>query len=649
MKKRNLLMAAAVLLMTGCAKEVNLSEFDQTSKNDVGAIQFGTQFKPVTRATSYGADAAELLGGKFVIEGIKGDNSASGNPLAFTAANHQVVFDNYNVEWTANTAGTTASNTHDWEYVGKSFNQNSTVYDASGTQTIKYWDYNRDYYDFVAYSAGLNTQVFDADDLDEDDDDAWDDDKVLVSAIDPLNGSYTVQGNAAALSGFYISDMVTVAYADYNKVVPVRFRSLGSKVRIALYEKVPGYSVRDVKFYTAADGESGTTPAIYSGSANIYSSGTYTVSYPAIGTASSALSDYNKAHVAIAGSTGSASQSFDALDYANSKTIEKSGDPAVYAAANYLGESSDAATYPNSSTAKPYTTVLPNEAGTTLTLRLDYTLVSNDKSGETIEVKNAVAIVPSVYTSWLPGYAYTYIFKISDNTNGTTGTVGTSPEGLYPITLDAVVLDTEDNVQETVTTVATPSITTYQPGVNVSAGNEYAAGTIYVIVDGKTDLGTNGQLYTVTGTGITEATVADALNIIESTSSGVITGRNGIVLTEATSDATITAIPGPDGNDIDVTEGSAASFTATTNIVYAYVYDATPSPAPAATDIYTAVETGTGSDYEDDVRGLYTRDGDTYTAVADGGSEVPPAAGTAYYKHYSNTNKTYAVKVIIVQ
>lgn len=644
MKKRNLLMAAAVLLMTGCAKEVNLSEFDQTSKNDVGAIQFGTQFKPVTRATSYGADAAELLGGKFVIEGIKGDNSASGNPLAFTAANHQVVFDNYNVEWTANTAGTTASNTHDWEYVGKSFNQNSTVYDASGTQTIKYWDYNRDYYDFVAYSTGLNTQVFDADDLDDDDDDddELDDDKVFVSAINPLNGSYTVQGNAAALSGFYISDMVTVAYADYNKVVPVRFRSLGSKVRIALYEKVPGYSVRDVKFYTAADGESGTTPAIYSGSANIYSSGTYTVSYPAIGTASSALSDYNKAHVAIAGSTGSASQSFDALDYANSKTIEKSGDPAVYAAANYLGESSDAATYPNSSTAKPYTTVLPNEAGTTLTLRLDYTLVSNDKSGETIEVKNAVAIVPSVYTSWLPGYAYTYIFKISDNTNGTTGTVGTSPEGLYPITLDAVVLDTEDNVQETVTTVATPSITTYQPGVNVSAGNEYAAGTIYVIVDGKTDLGTNGQLYTVTGTGITEATVADALNIGATTSGSTTTGRNGIALTTATSDATITAIPGPDGNDIAVTAGSAASFTATTSTTYAYVY--TVSDA-ADTELHTAVNVA--DDTVDDATGYYT-DNDCTTAAAIEGGETYLAAGT-YYQKVTNSNTTYAVKVIIVQ
>lgn len=653
--KRNLIATAALILMTGCAKEINLNELDNNSRNDEGAIVFGTQFRPVTRATAYGADAAALLGNNFVIEGIKGDNSTTEDQGdAFVGANHQVVFDNYNVGWAVNTAGTTASNSSDWEYVGKPFNQRSTVYDASGTQSIKYWDYSKDYYDFVAYSAGQNTQVFDAADLDGDDDGTeWDDNKVLVSAISPTDGSYTVQGNAAALSGFYIADMVTVANADYNKVVRVSFRSLGSKIRIGLYETIPGYSVRDVKFYNAprtgnpaTEPASSATPAFYSGSANIYSAGTYTVSYPHIGTVSSALTDYNKAHVAISGSTGSASQAFAALNYNNSKSIEKTGDE--YVSNNYLGETSNGATYPSNSTNRPYSNVLPNEGGTTLTLRLDYTLVSNDKSLETIEVKNAVAIIPSVYTSWKPGYAYTYIFKISDNTNGTTGVVGTSPEGLYPITLDAVVLATEDNIQETVTTVATPSITTYQhvPAANVTANSEYKAGTIYVIVDGKTDLNTKGQLYTVTGAGISEATVADALNIVESVAGDVTTGRNGIVLTKAESAADITAIVGPDGNNITVTSGSAASFAATASTTYAYVYDASPTPAPAATDIYTAVSTASGS-YATDVRGLYTRVGDTYTEVTNE-NPVVPVVNTTYYKHYTNTNKVYAVKVIKV-
>ena len=40
------------------------------------------------------------------------------------------------------------------------------------------------------------------------------------------------------------------------------------------------------------------------------------------------------------------------------------------------------------------------------------------------------------YTAWKHCYAYTYIFKISQNTNGTTGTPGSDSEGLTAISFD---------------------------------------------------------------------------------------------------------------------------------------------------------------------------------------------------------------------
>ena len=77
----------------------------------------------------------------------------------------------------------------------------------------------------------------------------------------------------------------------------------------------------------------------------------------------------------------------------------------------------------------------------------------------------------------MPNYAYTYIFKISDNTNGWTGTAS-EPSGLFPITFDAVVAEATDAnaEQTTVTTVATPAITTYQQG-HTSGTNEYSKTT----------------------------------------------------------------------------------------------------------------------------------------------------------------------------
>ncbi len=106
-----------------------------------------------------------------------------------------------------------------------------------------------------------------------------------------------------------------------------------------------------------------------------------------------------------------------------------------------------------------------------LNLKVDYTLLSTDGSTETITVTGANAKVPKEYASWKSGYAYTYIFKISQNTNGLTNP-SAGPAGLWPITFDAVVMNDEvDGVQETITTVATPSITTYAKGVVVTGNN----------------------------------------------------------------------------------------------------------------------------------------------------------------------------------
>lgn len=656
---KNLLIAAiAITALASCSEEKYVGNNSPNNPDGSGAIAFGGGFKAVTRGNAYGADAAALLNNRFVVGGFK---TADGS-------NYNKVFDNYGVEWNVNTAGKTASNTSDWEYVNAT---KSPVTSITTAQTVKYWDYSTTSYDFIAYSTGTSTEVNGTPSAGE----------VQVVAINHDNkgtAAFTLKGASNDLAGCYIADMVTVDKINYGKEVQLTFHSLASKVRMAIYETVPGYSVQNVHFYTdvqtaiANNTTISNTDATLFGANAFHSGGLYTITFPTTGSANKENADYNKAHVAISGQDVSSTQSFGTLNYTTGK----------------LGTSSASPTF--AGTSSPYyVSVLPNGNGSVLEMRVNYELLSDDGSGEVITVHGAKALIPAAYTKWLPNYAYTYLFKISDNTNGWTSTVTDDPAGLYPITFDAVVLDevVSTNEQTTITTVAMPCITTYQKGHVYTDGPEYAASTtnpiyVQVMVNGalKGDLGTNGQLYTLSAA-TSEAEVLNALSIQTATTQTSITGRNGLTLTQATSDATITAIPGVDGKNIQVTAGQAASFAATAGD-YVYVYDtgewdgvavaltASPTGWPtgyytdkacntAATGeftaktyyqkvsyIYSAETMGASAPSDWTTEGLWYKDPNGVTAAGDW---VEANNGKVFYKRYTVDNKIYGVKVIKVQ
>lgn len=581
MKKIKVLTAVlAALVFAGCSNDIYEGEGIVNPDNGA-AIAFGSFKSAVTRAGNEktGKEAADLLGNAFVVSGYKGNT---------TAAVGTMVFDNYQVQYADNTAGTTPSNSRNWEYVGITPIAHATA-NGITQQTIKYWDYSQPQYDFIAWSTGTKTPIYSGTPAAG---------EVLVSAITPANATtaaYTFTGSAADLSNCYIADLVTVAKSDYQKPVTLRFRQLGTKVRIALYETIPGYSVKDVEFYSAAasDDASATAAKLFTTVANdIYTEGTYTVSYPTVDTPADA--DNNLAHVSFVGTgTQATTVSWGGLNY----TIRESGEKSEKKV--YLGRTSKTASFAGNADDDYYVVFMPNESGTNLNLRVNYTLESIDGGGEPIVVKGATAQVPSIYTAWQPGYAYTYVFKISDKTNGHTGvydptkpddtTVNSDPAGLWPITFDAIVVDAEDgdNTQETITLVSTPSITTYQKGSKVVNNDEYLASTgdIFVTVnDGDTestpDLA-NGKLQTLTGkaalytipAGKTEAEVIDALQLQDDdvTTGVAIKGRSGLELTAATSTLTNVVEFGVDGNPVSVGTDQALRFTPAAG-TYAFVY-----------------------------------------------------------------------------
>lgn len=655
--KKYLFIAASALALASCSSEDFVGTEGGNVENGANkAINFGGKLGKITRANDHvGAEAAKLLNNKFIVAGFKGEKLENGiveNP----------VFDHYTVNWVENTAGTTTDNTSDWKYVG--LDPQTGLAKITGKQTIKYWDFSTGQYDYIAFSSGEAN-------IKTGNDTPTGDNEVKVTAVNPKtattakSGAYTIQGTATALHKCYIADLVT-AYnpketdkPEYQKEVQLSFRNLTSKVRVAFYETIPGYSVKDVKFYTENTSanskditETKATLFTQGDAANnkFYGSGTATVYFPTVGTNNLKKSDYNKAHVALAGENGQATKDFGTLNYTTSADDRLTGN-------NYLSTTTNQPTYAGGADDHYYQIVLPNEAGTTLTLRVNYTLVANDNSGETITVYGAKAIVPAKFAEWKSNYAYTYVFKISDNTNGKTG-ITEGPEGLYPITFDAVVADSEIGNQTTITTVATPSITTYQKRHDITK-NEYSAATgdIYVMVkkpgNKSTDAPTladdlnKAKLYTVTVTatnnvGISEATVHDALTIGSTTKGNTITGRNGITLTNANMVANFNTIPGIDGNDITITEKTAAKFTPTEG-TYAFVYQLTTGKAETFNTAYKAKGTETVAEGGEE---YYTDFECTDTNKVAVGTKL--TADKIYYQKITNNNNTYAIKVIKV-
>lgn len=493
--------AASALALASCSSDDFLGEIQGNEQNGATTtINFGGDTGKITRASSTGKTAADLLENNFVVVGFKGSKTDAAN-------NENYAFDHYNVNFNESSANSTLSNLKGWEYVNQDMTVNgagkSLAQSGATQQTIKYWDHSCASYDFLAFSMGKKGSA--------------PKEYATPSSVDKANlatAAYTLTGDVNTLSECYISDMKTAVEKenDYGKPVELSFRHLASKVRMALFETIPGYVVSDVKFYADATGTTNSEEGTLFGKFN--NSGTLTVYFPTTGIVNKDKKDYNKAHVKFTATTAAgetatlSSKGFGAVKYNNQD------EGTINAGSTYLSQNAATPSYCGDG----YQNVLPSEGeASAITLRIDYKLTSVDGTNETINVKGATATVPAEYTEWKSGYAYTYIFKISQDTNGSTG--GTST-GLTAISFDAVVVDDEANgLQETITTVSDNSITTYGYKDNkvTTNGNEYVNGTdIYATVYSAGATVAPQKLYTVTlETGATqtinEASVANAL------------------------------------------------------------------------------------------------------------------------------------------
>ena len=603
--KKSLLFATAILALASCTNETYLGTAEEKAIADGQMpISFGFDVPAATRADHTGVDAATALGNYFVVYGEKGETSKA------KYSDGNLVFPNYTVHYSASTAYTTTSNTKNWEYVGETpisttyvkMNDGSADVAAPSEQTIKYWDYGAGTYTYTAVSAKKE----------DIEDGRVTIQKNTVGADNVYQKGYTI--TLAKTSGspdvypevnkLYFSDRKVITKSTgtnretpnaYGGNVTLTFRNLVSHIRAGVYETIPGYDITEIKFYVNGDNEAqvSSTSAFGAICPNTKTSnyeGTITVEYYTAADETNHVGTENQPKV-----TQSETPATDLVLGTNMSTISTASD-------NQLGKAATSPTWDTSG--GTFTEVFPQiNNSTDLQLKCNYKLW-NSVTGEIINVTGATARIPAKYLRWKPNFKYTYLFKISDDTNGHAG--GSSdPAGLYPITFDAVEVIAEDGQAEYITTVSEPTITTF--GVNsttgkyVVGGSEYAAGSdIYAtFTEGSTvktpTLGGSGAQHVnvfkvttpdATNFPITEASVAEAIANPGSITNNVYTCT--VAYTKVTDASTLAGSTNYYKADSESRVPGTTGYVATLAVSETdYHVDATPANSTMAVDIYT--------------------------------------------------------------
>ena len=327
-----LLLIAFLLVLSSCSKgsDEELTEQPATELPEENPILFtGSMPEPtaVTRAATLSSAGQE----RFTVWGYKNMSYDEGTGAY---SDMQTVFPGYTVNWGSNSAGTTTSNSSNWEYVGQAPNQ-----------TIKFWDWSAKAYRFFALTGYTSHE-----------------DNAFSIAAD----ARTSEAMAATpyFTHLWLSTGDPVAYPDkqFGQPVVLEFLKPYARVRFIFKYVYPreGIKLTEVSFKPSSGDK-------------IVRKGTVTVSYPLTGTATREA--YSM--------TPDADTSTQLTEF--TEDYDPEDDSKVYTA-----------------TTDGWYMVLPNPTQGSYTMSLK------------VNGENKTAVVPANYMQWLPGYSYTYIFKVTD-------------------------------------------------------------------------------------------------------------------------------------------------------------------------------------------------------------------------------------------
>lgn len=454
--KKNYYFAALGLLVASCASDEIVDTATGYKPATDTPISFVTSQKNITRATKF-QEAGHYNFGVF---GYK-----STDKVHNIMANYLVGY--YDDAKAYSTAGTTVGDKEElvdgksyWMYEGLGYNEftgtfagqrlNAGEQYASNIdkQYLRYWDMAADYTYFYAYAPYVNT-VYTGNEVtyvDGQKVSTSTDTYVMTIPYGTLKHGYDKEDEFEFM---YASKKV--AKADYGHDVALEFKRLNAKVNIKFWEDIPGYDVRIIDLTN--DYSVSAVPAINDGNSNKYGyklGQIYTKNGAKIQFADGVMTGMKQ----YAGETSSEPLNFKAPSAAKigDNRLDATLSPTTYFA---IPKGSSAGVLSNGAVDFTDAGTLNTDLDDTgLTFHVSYELIST--TGEVITVKDATVFVPTTYTNWKENTHYTYIFKITTNSNGSTDSADTpnptDPEvptelGLYPIIFDNCTVQDWDTME----------------------------------------------------------------------------------------------------------------------------------------------------------------------------------------------------------
>lgn len=279
------------------------------------------------------------------------------------ASNLQTVFPGYIVNWRIGSIATTPTNTDGWEYVNQQTGNNPE-------QSIKYWDWSAKAYRYFGVATTTNGATYEANETNG---------VKTYEFTFPADCSGTGDTNEAIAASQAANMAATPYYShlwfstgnpydypnqQFGKPVQLEFLKPFARVRFMFtysYQS-EGIKIRSTEFMPTGDYDKADNEKI-----KIATAGTFKVIYPLTGTKTSEWFD---------------TSNFSKFIYKFDKEYIPEGGP----------------------DREIWYTVLPRTSQGSYTM---YVKMNNDTQPKT-------AVVPAEYMTWLPGFSYTYIFKITE-------------------------------------------------------------------------------------------------------------------------------------------------------------------------------------------------------------------------------------------
>lgn len=429
--KKILLYAATATLLASCANDEIIDNGGKDAQEMPISFQVGQ--KNMTRADKTLQETGHYNFGVWAYKNTDVTNAVMNNYLVgyMDGTNKKGYYMTATDQTTLGDAASTADGKSMWAYEKMGSNQYSytgtdgyytkasTKYMSNNNeQWLKYWDHSSANTEFFAYAPYVNG--------------------TLTPTFNNTDKKMTFSDNAIE-AGFddlslyeYMYAYTNHAKSSYNTDVPLQFNRMNSKINIKFYEDVDGYDVEivDLKGNTTGATVTGVqaTPSVCTGAGTAESPYSYVTS--------TTFWLKGKADVQFPNGTATTTSCIVTGTSQDGNNLEFKRPTATK-----IGESATSAT---ESPSTYYGLPLGTSNLTGFNFHVSYKLTATDTS-ETIYVNNATVYVPAANVQWLPNTSYTYIFKITKNSSGTTDQ-GVTPnyvdpapnpvKSLYPIVFD---------------------------------------------------------------------------------------------------------------------------------------------------------------------------------------------------------------------